>query len=492
MPKEYNMTQQQDSELLARSASELAAEIRTGHLSSRELVSASLAQTARINPHLNALVTLDGEAALKMADNADRQQVRGETLGPLHGLPVAHKDAFLTRGMRTTWGSPIYADHIPVEDSLIVSRQAQAGAIRIGKSNMPEFGAGSQTFNKVFGFTRNPYNPALTCGGSSGGAAVALATGMVALADGSDMGGSLRNPASFCNVVGLRPSPGRVPLWPNNNSFGQLTVAGPMGRTVADVALLLSVIAGPDPRDPLSLTTPGADFRTSLNADFSQARIAFSPDLGGLPVSTEVRAITEAGVKRLAGMVHTVDYAEPSFSGAARAFQILRALIFAGSYAGLLNDHRHQMKKSVVWNIELAKMLLAEDVIEAEAVRARLFRDTSALLQNWDFIVAPVSQVVPFPVEQESVESINGEPMNNYIEWMNSCSLVTLTGHPAISIPCGFTSEGLPVGLQIIGRYRDELTLLKFAHACEVLNKNECTPPGLTSIFAGATRFPNQ
>lgn len=471
------MSQNQDTDLLTRPACELAQDIRLGHLSSRELVSASLRQTERVNPGLNALVSINAEAALEMADKADRKQIRGEALAPLHGLPVAHKDSFQTRGMRTTWGSEIYADHIPCEDSLIVSRQRQAGAVCIGKSNMPEFGAGSQTFNNVFGITRNPWDPALTCGGSSGGAAVALATGMVALADGSDMGGSLRNPASFCNVVGLRPSSGRVPLWPNNNSFGHLTVAGPMGRTVADVALLLSVIAGPDLRDPLSVMTPGDDFRSSLEGDFSQAHIAYSTDLGGLPVAPEVKALTDAAVKQLAGMVQSVDYAEPSFAGAARAFQVLRSIIFSGSYSELLKTHRHRMKQSVVWNIELAQLLLGEDVVEAEAVRARLFRDTAALLQHYDFIVAPVSQVLPFPVEQESVASINGVPMNNYIEWMNSCSLITLTGHPAISIPCGFSADGLPIGLQIIGRYRDELTLLKFAHACETLYRPGCQRP---------------
>ena len=477
------MSHNQNTGLLTRSACELAREIRQGHLSSRELVTAALERVDSVNPRLNALVSLDAEAALRRAGEADRRQSRGETLGPLHGLPVAHKDSFQTRGIRTTWGSKLYVDHIPDEDALIVSRQRQAGAVCIGKSNMPEFGAGSQTFNAVFGTTRNPWDPTLTCGGSSGGAAVALATGMVALADGSDMGGSLRNPASFCNVVGLRPSPGRVPLIPNNNSFGLLGVAGPMGRTVADVALLLSVIAGPDPRDPLSIMTPGQDFHTPLDGDVSQARIAFSPDLGGLPVAPDVRAVTEHAVKQLAGIVQTVEFAEPSFDGAARAFQVLRAMTFAGSYAGLLKTHRHQIKKSMVWNIELAQSLLAQDVIEAEAVQARLFRETAALLETYDFIVAPVSQVLPFPAEQEWVTSINDVPMNNYIEWMNSCSLVTLTGHPAISIPCGFSAGGLPVGLQIIGRYREELALLKFAHACEALYRPSCHRPLPETLF---------
>ncbi|MCY1406335.1 Acylamidase [compost metagenome] len=458
-------------ELLLQPACEQAAQIRTGQLSSRELTQACLQQIEALNPTLNALVTVDAEGALRKADEADRRQANGDPLGPLHGLPLAHKDSFLTAGMRTTWGSKVYADHIPEVDSLIVRRQAEAGSILLGKTNLPEFGAGSQTFNEVFGATLNPYDHALTCGGSSGGAAVALATGMVALADGSDMGGSLRNPASFCNIVGLRPSIGRVPIWPNANSFGQVTAVGPMGRCVADVALLLSVIAGPDPRDPLSIEQPGALFRQDLSADFKGARIAYSPDLGGLPIEAPVRAIVEQGAKRLIDMGCVVEHAEPDFHGASQAFQVLRALTYASGYAGLLPAHRNLLKDTLVWNIELANTFSAQDVIVAEQVRARLFRDTQQLLETYDFLIAPVSQVLPFPIEQPFVERIGEQDMHNYIQWMDSCSLITLTGHPAISLPCGFTEHGLPVGLQIIGRYRDELTLLKLAQAFESMSK---------------------
>ncbi|ARU87981.1 amidase [Pseudomonas sp. M30-35] len=471
------MPKQPESELTTWSACELANEIRSGHLSARELTEACLAKIAQHNPTLNALVTLDAEGALRKADAADQRQARGESLGPLHGLPIAHKDSFLTAGMRTTWGSKIYAEHVPTQDSLIVTRQAQAGSILLGKSNLPEFGAGSQTFNSVFGATRNPYAPSKTCGGSSGGAAVALASGMVALADGSDMGGSLRNPASFCNVVGLRPSVGRVPNLPNNNSFGQLTVAGPMGRCVADVALLLSVIAGPDRRDPLTIESPANQFRDLAQDDWKHARIAYSPDLGGLPVDPAVRAMTEIGAKRIADLGCTVEHAEPDFSGAAEAFQVLRALTYATGYGHLLKTQRQHFKDTVIWNVELAQRFSSQDVIDAEAVRARLFRDTQALLERYDFIIAPVSQVLPFPVEQPFVERIGEQSMNNYIEWMNSCSLITLSGHPAISVPCGFSDDGLPVGLQIIGRYRDELTLLKFAQAFETISKPHTTRP---------------
>ena len=465
------MPGQPSSNLATRPAWELAAEIRAGHLSARELTEACLAQVERRNPVLNALVTVDAEGALAKAAAADRHQAQGGPLGPLHGLPVAHKDSFLTAGMRTTWGSQVYAEHVPSQDSLIVSRQAEAGSILLGKSNLPEFGAGSQTFNEVFGATRNPYAPTLTCGGSSGGAAVALATGMVALADGSDMGGSLRNPASFCNIVGLRPSIGRVPNWPNGNSFGQLTVAGPMGRCVADVALLLSVIAGEDRRDPLSLQSAAMPLDARLQGDFSGARIAYSPDLGGLPVAPAVRAVTEAGVRRLADLGCDVELAEPDFRGGARAFQVLRALTYASGYGHLLKTHRPLLKDTVVWNIEQAGQFNAQDVIDAEAVRARIFRDTQALLEQYDFLVAPVSQVLPFPVEQPFVRQIGDQPMDTYIDWMNSCSLITLSGHPCLSLPCGFSEQGLPVGLQIVGRYRDEQRLLAFAQALETLNR---------------------
>lgn len=465
------MSDQPVSSLSTQPAWKLAEEIRAGHLSARELTQACLAQVERYNPALNALVTLDAEGALAKADAADRRQARGEALGVLHGLPVAHKDSFLTAGMRTTWGSRVYAEHVPTQDSLIVSRQAEAGSILLGKTNLPEFGAGSQTFNEVFGATRNPYAPALTCGGSSGGGAVALATGMVALADGTDMGGSLRNPASFCNIVGLRPSIGRVPNWPNGNSFGQLTVAGPMGRCVADVALLLSVIAGEDRRDPLSMQSPASLLGHVETRDFKGARIAYSPDLGGLPVDAAVRAVTESGVRRLADLGCTVELAEPDFLGGARAFQVLRALTYASGYGHLLNTHRHLLKDTVVWNIEQASRFTAQDVIDAEAIRARLFRDTQALLERYDFLVAPVSQALPFPVEQPYVKQIGDQAMETYIDWMNSCSLITLSGHPALSLPCGFSEEGLPVGLQIVGRYRDEHRLLAFAQCLETLNR---------------------
>ncbi len=283
-------------EICFLTAAELARRIRARELSAREVMEAHLAQVDRLNPKVNAIVTLLPERAMGHAIAADQALARGKEVGPLHGLPVAHKDLVPTRGIRTTSGSIVFKDLVPEEDGLIVKRLREAGAITMGKTNTPEFGAGSQTYNEVFGETLNPYDLSMTCGGSSGGAAVALACGMSPIADGSDMGGSLRNPASFCNVVGFRPSPGRVPTWPELTGWFTLTVEGPMARTVQDTALMLSAISGPDPRSPIGITEPGSLFSRPLERDFKGVRVAWSRDLGGLPVEPRVTAVIEARV----------------------------------------------------------------------------------------------------------------------------------------------------------------------------------------------------
>lgn len=423
------------------------------------------------NPALNAVVTLDADAALACAAQADARQARHEPLPLLHGLPVLHKDCFLTAGMRTTFGSPIHRENIPTQDSLIVARQRAMGAIAMGKTNMPEFGAGSHTFNPVFGATRNPYAPDRTAGGSSGGAAAALAARMTPLADGSDMGGSLRNPASFCNVVGLRPSPGRVPYLPSVHAYNTLTVAGPMARTVEDAALMLAALAGPDSRDPLSIAQDPAMFAGSLERDFQGARIAWAPTWGGLPTDPAVVAQIDAHQGRLQQLGCRVEDACPDFGRADAAFHALRAQAYAITQEAALRAHRDQIKSTLIWNIELGLQQSMADVLRAERERSALFGRMHGFMQTYDFIVGPVSQVPPFPVEQESVEVIDGQPMQNYIDWMRSCYYLSLTGHPAISVPCGFTPDGLPVGLQIVGRYRDEWGVLQLAHAFEQLTQ---------------------
>ncbi|WP_415873247.1 amidase [Achromobacter denitrificans] len=456
-----------ESKLCGMTAVALRGEIAAGHLSARELVSAHLARIGEWNPKVNAVVTLDAEGALAAAARADEHQAAGHALGLLHGLPIVHKDSFLTAGMRTTYGSPLYRDFVPDRDSLIVSRERAAGAITLGKTNLPEFGAGSQTFNPVFGATRNPYDLRLTAGGSSGGAAAALATGMAPLADGTDMGGSLRNPASFCNVVGLRPSPGRVPQWPTASPYNTLTVAGPMARTVADVALLLAATAGADARDPLAIEQDPARFLGRLERDFRGARIAYAPTWGGLPTEPAVTQALEHCLPVFADLGARVEPACPDFAGADSAFQALRGQTFAVGYEAALREHRHLLKDTVIWNIELGLRQTAAAVVQAERDRAALFARMHAFMQTYEFMIGPVSQVLPFRVEQETVSRIGDTPMQNYIDWMRSGYYLSLTGHPAISVPCGFTAEGVPVGIQIVGRYRQEHALLQLAHAFE-------------------------
>ena len=402
-------------------ATELASRIRRKDLSARELMQASLAQIERLNPKLNAIVTLHAEQALAQALAADEKQARGEPLAALHGLPVAHKDLFLTRGMRTTFGSPIYKDFVPDRNLLIVDRLQAAGAISIGKTNTPEFGAGSQTFNAVFGKTLNPYDTGKTCGGSSGGAAVALAAGMVPLADGSDMGGSLRCPANFCNVVGLRTSPGRVPVWPAKTGWSTLGVQGPMARTVEDCALMLSVIAGWDAKSPIAIAAPGSQFARPLRRDFRGVRIAWSTDLGGLPLDARVAAVLASQRATFAALGCALEDATPDLSDANEIFQTLRAWQFELSYGELLDRHRGELKDTVIWNIEAGRMLSGPNIGDAELKRTALFNRMHAFMQRYEFLILPVNQVPPFDVSQPYVAEINDVKMETYIDWMKSC-----------------------------------------------------------------------
>lgn len=448
-------------------ATEMAAEIRAGRLSAREVMQAHLARIESINPKVNAIVTLHAEEAMAAAAAADEAQARGASLGPLHGLPVAHKDLLPTRGMRTTYGSKVHENMVPTTSALVVERQQQAGAISIGKTNTPEFGAGSQTFNAVFGATRNPYDLSKTCGGSSGGSAVALATGMVPLADGTDMGGSLRCPANFCNVVGLRPSVGRVPQVPALDGWDSLSVSGPMARNVEDLALYLSVMAGPDARDPLAIAEEGTRFRAPLARDFKGVRIAWSPGMGGLPVDKRVVRAIEAQRKVFEDLGCVVEEACPDLRDAHEVFMSLRAYAFEAGLGAVMDRHPGVLKDTIVWNIEEGRKLRAADIARANKLRTLLFQRMHRFMQTYDFIVLPVNQVPPFPIEQQYVTEIDGVKMESYIEWMRSCYLITATMHPAISVPCGFTEDGLPVGMQIVGRHQGDFSLLQIARAFE-------------------------
>ena len=452
------------------SAVDMAQAIRKRDISVLELIRAHIDRAEDINPRINALVSERYEAALGEARAADAALASGQATGPLFGLPVAHKDSYMVRGVRTTFGSRVFRDFVPTQDSAVVARQRAAGAIILGKTNMPEFGAGSHTFNEIFGVTRNPYRLDKSAGGSSGGAAAGLAAGLIALADGSDMGGSLRNPASFCNVVGLRPSIGRVPMSPTSYPFNTLTTGGPMGRGVADIALLLDVIAGADPQDPLSFDArPGAFFPLP-DMDPKGVRIALSRDLGGLPFEPAVQASLQEGISHLQNMGCIIEEDEPDFSDADHAFEVLRALAFATSYESLRSEQGDLLKDTVKWNIDLGLALKGSDITAAERAHGRMFSRMADLLYRYDFLVAPVSQVAPFAADIEYPRQIAGVDMPHYIGWMRSCYRISVTGHPAISVPCGFTADGLPIGIQIVGRYRKERELLAFAQAFEKAN----------------------
>ena len=446
---------------------ELARLIRAKDLSVRDVVGAHLTQIERVNPGVNAIVTLVAEQAMARARAADEDLAHGRPVGPLYGLPIAHKDLQPTSGIRTTFGSPIYKDFVPSEDSLAVERLRLAGAIVVGKTNTPEFGAGSQTFNPVFGSTLNPYDTSRTCGGSSGGAAVALATRMLPIADGTDMGGSLRNPASFCNVVGLRPSPGRVPSWPAATAWSTRSVDGPMARSVADVALMLSAMAGPDPRSPIAIDEAGRRFAAPLERDFKGARIAWWKDLGGVPVDRRVREVVNAqrGVFELLGCL--VDEAEPDFADFDAVFKTVRALAFVTGVAPRIASRRDQVKDTILWEIDRGERLTAAEIAWAETKRTELYHRMRRFMERYDFFVLPTVQVPPFAIAQPYPAEIDGVRMETYIDWMKSCYYISIVGNPAISVPCGFTPEGLPVGLQIVGRHRDDWGLLQIAHAFE-------------------------
>jgi amidase len=457
-----------ESDICFMTATEMAHRIRARQLSCREVMQAHLTRIDRINPIVNAIVTqIPPEQMLAAADAADKSLAREENTGPLHGLPIAHKDLVPTKDMRTTFGSRIYKDFVPDHDGLIVERLKKAGAITIGKTNTPEFGAGSQTFNQVFGETLNPYDTTKTCGGSSGGAAVALACGMLPLADGSDMGGSLRNPGNFCNIVGFRTSPGRVPVWPRLTGWFPISVQGPMARTVQDVALMLSVIAGPDPRSPIAIAEPGSMLNRPLDREFKGVKIAWSKDLGELPVDPRITKVLESRRRVFEDLGCIVEEAQPDFSDADEIFKVWRAWHFELQYRELLRDHRELIKDTVIWNVEEGQKLTGPQIGKAEIKRTELYHRVREFMKNHDYLICPVNQVPPFDINRRWVQEINGVKMGTYIDWMKSCYYITVTGLPAISVPCGFTPQGLPVGMQIVGRHNDDFGVLQIAHAFE-------------------------
>ncbi len=462
------------------SARELTTLIRERRLSAHELMAAHLRRIERLNPTLNAIVAkLDDDACLALADDADRRSATGEKVGPLHGLPFAFKDLEAAVGFPLTLGSPILRSFMPLEDTVIVERLRKAGVIPIGKTNVPEFGMGSHTYNAVYGRTLNPYDTTKSAGGSSGGAGAALAAGLLPLADGSDYAGSLRNPANFNNVVGFRPTVGLVPLAPHPFPFVGFMVKGPMARSVADAALLLSVMAGADARDPGCCPSEPRAFTQPLDRDLHDVRVAWCPDLGGLPLDPRVRTVLDGQRTIFEDLGCIVEDACPDLGGADDIFVDIRKWMSSNRLGFLLESFRDQMKPEAIWEVESGSRLSGADIAKAMVQHGELMERVRRFQEKYEFLVCAVNQVPPFDVTLDWPKEIDGVPMEHYLSWMKSAYWITVTFCPAISVPAGFTPEGLPVGIQIVGRGRDDLGVLQIAHAFEQATGFGRTRPAL-------------
>jgi len=455
-------------DLCFTSASDLVALIKSREVSAREVMAAHLERIARVNPKLNAIVAkLGDEQCLALADAADRLAASGVPLAPLHGLPTAFKDLQSAVGFPYTRGSTIYKDFMPTEDSVLVERMRAAGVIPIGKTNTPEFGMGSHTFNKVYGTTVNPYDVTKSAGGSSGGAGASLASGMLPIADGSDNAGSLRNPGNFNNVVGFRPTFGVVPTAPNALPFLGFSVNGPLARSVSDVALLMSVMAGADPRDPSCLPSDPAVFRESLERDFRGTRVAWCPDLGGLPLDPRVRAVLDAQRRTFESLGCVVEDVSPDLRDAETVFITIRSFRSAANYGPLLDRYRDQLKPDAIEEIEAGRALSSAAVAQAMQLHTQLLERMRKFQDTHEFVLCAVNQLPPFEAAIDWPKEIAGVAMEHYIAWQKTCYWISATLTPAISVPAGFTPEGLPVGIQIVGRSRADKNVLELAYAFE-------------------------
>jgi amidase len=460
-------------EICYMKASELAARIRRKELSAVEVMTAFLDRIDAVNPKVNAIVAMvSREDALKLARQADADLAAGKPVGKFHGLPWAVKDTEDVVGFPTTKGAIPLKNYFPKADSLVVERLRAAGALFIGKTNTPEFAAGSNTINPVYGPTLNPYDLTKTCGGSTGGGAVAVVTGMLPMADGSDTGGSCRNPGAWNNIIGFRPSMGRVPYDFPVGFLLRLPTVGPMARDAADAAFQLSVIAGPDYRDPVSHLDDPLMFTKPLDRDFKGTKVAWTPNLGYLEVDTEIVSVTGSSVPVLKNLGCVVDNAHPDMPDVFETNRMLRGLMFAFQLSSMTPEQRGQIKQSVRWDAAQGEALSGMDVAMAEYKRANIVRNVNKFMETYEFLVLPVTQVPPFAVNQEYPTEINGKKMRSYLEWMEIVYAITLTGLPAISVPCGFTAAGLPVGLQIVGRRNDDFGVLQLAHAFEKATKH--------------------
>ncbi|MCS0505002.1 amidase [Ancylobacter mangrovi] len=453
--------------MLELSARETRALIGRKQLSPVEVHDACQARIEAVDPHLNALVARDFERSRRDARRAEDAVMRGEQLGVLHGLPVAIKDLTETEGLVTSFGSLAHADNVPWRDDPLVARIRAAGGVVIAKSNTPEFGAGANTVNKVYGATVNPFDPTLSCAGSSGGSAAALAPAMVPLATGSDLGGSLRTPASFCGVVGHRPSPGAVASEGRAHGWSPHLVEGPMARCVDDAALLMAAMVGESARDPLSRPLDPRDFLHLHKVDPGTLRVAFSADLGGVPVAREVAEHFVAVAEGLAPLFGHSMWKDPELPEVDATFETLRAVGFAGGITDYVERHRALATPNVVANTELARRFAIADIARAQAGQTEILRRFQDFFADVDLLICPAASVVPFPVDELYVPEINGVALDTYISWCAIAYAITLTSHPATVIPCGLGPSGLPFGLQIVGRLRDDAGTLAAAAAIE-------------------------
>lgn len=445
--------------------------IQARQISPVEVVTAFLERIDKINPTINAYCTLVPEMALEAARKAESAVMKGGDTGPLTGIPVSIKDVTPVAGVRTTFGSKLYENFVPVEDDLVVERLKRAGAIIMGKTNTPEFAAGASTFNKIFGITRNPWDTDFTVGGSSGGAAASVAAGMGPLAQGNDLGGSLRTPASFCGVVGLRPSPGRVPRYPTELHWDDLAVQGPIARTVGDIALMMEVISGPDRRSPVSVQETNPKFVQAVkNPDVKNLKIAWSDNLNLIPVAKEVLAITRSAIEVFRGLGCEVVEDSPDFSGVEETALVLRGVRFVALYQDQMDDpeFKRWVNPLVTGNIEQGLGYSVRDIARAERQRSVIWERVNGFFNKYDLLLTPTMPIPPFPAEMVYPTEIDGKPMKHYIDWVWLTYAISVTGSPAISVPCGWNHQGLPIGLQMVGRHLAEDTVLRAAAAYEL------------------------
>jgi len=463
----------QANDLVMMDATSLTSVIHTRRVSCVEVMAAYLDHIEKLNPKVNAIVALqDRGELLAQARERDAQLARGESMGPLHGFPHAVKDLQAVKGIRTTMGSPILRDFVPTADSLMVARLRKAGAIFIGKTNVPEFGLGSHTFNSVYGITRNPYNLSRSAGGSSGGAAVSLALRMVPVADGTDYGGSLRNPAGWNAVFGFRTSIGRVPTDARDSWLPSMGVVGPLARNVTDLAMVLSVQAGFDAQAPLSLDSETSIFQSRLDRDLKGKRIAWGADFKGhTPCEPSVLEVCAKAVRTFESLGCVVEEATPNFDVDAvwQAFVRLRGWQQGVSLLGYYNNplQRSLLKPEAVFEVETGLRQSAYDITAASVVRTQWYEAVRRFFDRYDYLVLPTAQVFPFNVEEHWPREIRGTTMQTYHEWMKGSVLITMAGCPALAVPAGFSDQGLPMGIQLIGPNRSELDCLRLAFAYE-------------------------